>query len=185
MPDEPVVKPIAAPELAPDAAPEAAPDIAEVFATYPAPIRRKLLGIRALIFRTAAAMDGVGPLTEMLKWGEPAYLTAATKSGSTIRIGWKPSAPDRYFLSISIAVQSWSTGFERCSPTSLPLRGTGQSFSPWRTRSPNAPSHTASPWHCAIISTSEDSGPRRSVCLPIHLAAQAIRVSSLTAKCRF
>ena len=27
-------------------------------------------------------------LTETLKWGEPAYLTEATRSGSTIRLGW-------------------------------------------------------------------------------------------------
>ena len=32
-------------------------------------------------------IEGVGPLTETLKWGEPAYLTEATGSGSTIRLG--------------------------------------------------------------------------------------------------
>ena len=86
------MKPAAVPELPPDVA----PDVAEVFGTYPAAIRQKLLGVRALIFQTAAVTDGVGPLTETLKWGEAAYLTAVTKSGSTIRIGWKRSAPDRY-----------------------------------------------------------------------------------------
>ena len=36
----------------------------------------------------AAAQDaGAGPLTETLKWGEPAYLTEASGSGSTIRLG--------------------------------------------------------------------------------------------------
>ena len=43
--------------------------------------------IRALIFATAAA-EGVGSITETLKWGELAYLTSQSKSGSTIRIGW-------------------------------------------------------------------------------------------------
>ena len=37
-------------------------------------------------------MEGVGPLTETLKWGEPAHLTQATGSGSTIRLGWFRSA---------------------------------------------------------------------------------------------
>ena len=39
-----------------------------------------------LIFETAASLPAVGPITETLKWGEPAYLTTASKSGSTIRI---------------------------------------------------------------------------------------------------
>jgi hypothetical protein len=64
------------------------PDVAEAFAAFPAAVRRRLLQVRGLIFATAAQCDGVGPLTETLKWGEPAYLTAATGSGSTIRLGW-------------------------------------------------------------------------------------------------
>ncbi len=52
--------------------------------------------LRKLILETADATDGVGPITETLKWGEPAYLTSASKSGSTIRIGWKKSTPKRY-----------------------------------------------------------------------------------------
>ena len=35
----------------------------------------------------ADTTPGVGPLTETLKWGEPAYVTSATRSGSTIRLG--------------------------------------------------------------------------------------------------
>jgi hypothetical protein len=35
----------------------------------------------------AAKSDGVGSLTETLKWDEPAYLTEVTESGSTIRLG--------------------------------------------------------------------------------------------------
>lgn len=72
------------------------PAVMEAFATYPAAIRPKLLALRQLIFDTALATDGVGPIEETLKWGEPAYLTSVTGSGSTIRLGWKRSAPDRY-----------------------------------------------------------------------------------------
>lgn len=43
--------------------------------------------MRDLIFATAAKHDNVGRLTETLKWGEPAYLTDETGSGSTIRLG--------------------------------------------------------------------------------------------------
>lgn len=72
--------------------------ISAVFAAYPPAIQSHLRRLRALIIRTAATVSGVGHLTETLKWGEPAYLTEETKSGSTIRLGWKKSAPDHYAL---------------------------------------------------------------------------------------
>lgn len=67
-------------------------DVAAVFDAFPTAIGRRLRDIRGLIFKTAARLDGVGPLTETLKWGEPAYLTEASGSGTTIRLGWlRPS----------------------------------------------------------------------------------------------
>ncbi len=74
------------------------PQVAEVFDRYPPKFRRKLLALRELILETAAATEGVGELEETLKWGEPAYLTSKTKSGSTIRIDWKEKAPDQYAM---------------------------------------------------------------------------------------
>jgi hypothetical protein len=62
-------------------------EVSRAFDAFPAPIRKRLLQVRALIFATAAAHDEVGRLTETLKWGEPAYLTDETGSGSTIRLG--------------------------------------------------------------------------------------------------
>jgi len=59
------------------------------FDAFPEPARDTLLNIRSLIFQTAASNPAVGTLTETLKWGEPAYLTEETKSGSTIRLGHK------------------------------------------------------------------------------------------------
>ena len=77
-------------------APDAA--VAQVFAGYPPAPRRKLLALRQLILDTAAATPGVGEIEETLKWGEPAYVTRQSKSGSTLRIAWKKSAPTRYAL---------------------------------------------------------------------------------------
>jgi len=80
--------------------PKPAP-VAAVFDAFPTPVRKKLDRVRALIFDVAAKTEGVGPLTETLKWGEPAYLTEATKSGSTVRLGWPKSARDKaavYFI---------------------------------------------------------------------------------------
>ncbi len=74
-------------------APALPPEVAAVFAGLPQPVRQRLLEVRALVFATAAETPGVGPLTEALRWGEPAYLTAATGSGSTIRLGRPKAAP--------------------------------------------------------------------------------------------
>ena len=63
-------------------------DVTAAFAAFPERVRRRLLEVRDLVFETAADIEGVCPLTETLKWGEPAYLTEATRSGSTIRLGW-------------------------------------------------------------------------------------------------
>jgi hypothetical protein len=78
--------------------PPAEAAVADVFRSYPPLIRSKLVVLRHLIFQTAEVTDGVGPISETLKWGEPAYLTPATKAGSTIRIGWKASAPQQYAM---------------------------------------------------------------------------------------
>jgi hypothetical protein len=60
--------------------------VAAVFAGYPAGLRRKLIAVRELIFKVASDTDGVGPLTETLKWSQPSYLTVESGSGSTVRI---------------------------------------------------------------------------------------------------
>jgi Domain of unknown function (DU1801) len=75
-------------------APAMSADVAAIFAAYPAAVRAKLKAVRRLIFDIAKTTDGVAPLQETLKWGEPAYLPATPKIGSTIRLGWKRSAPD-------------------------------------------------------------------------------------------
>ena len=68
--------------------------VAEALSRYSEPVRARLLEIRETIFVVAAETKGVGPLTETLKWGEPAYLTETSKSGTTIRLGTTKSAPE-------------------------------------------------------------------------------------------
>ncbi len=65
------------------------PSVLAVFKSYPPALRTKLLALRRLILDTAAHTEGVGALQETLKWGEPAYVTAHTQSGSTVRIDRK------------------------------------------------------------------------------------------------
>ena len=72
--------------------------VAKVFEAYPSGIRKRLFALRELVFETAAATAGVGELEETLKWSEPAYVTAQSKSGSTVRLGWKRANPSQYAM---------------------------------------------------------------------------------------
>jgi hypothetical protein len=69
-----------------------------VFSAYPKPLKARLMALRRLILDTAKKTEGVGALEETLKWGQPSYLTASTKSGSTIRIGRVKASADQYAL---------------------------------------------------------------------------------------
>jgi hypothetical protein len=79
-------------------APFADTDVAETFARYPPRVRAKLLALRRLILSTAERTEGVGAVTETLKWGEPAYRASSTRMGSTVRIDWKPANPGQYAM---------------------------------------------------------------------------------------
>jgi hypothetical protein len=73
------------------------PAVQAVFDSYPPALRKKLLTLRQLILDTATSTEGVGTLNETLKWGEPAYVTAQSKSGSTVRIDRKKKS-DSYAI---------------------------------------------------------------------------------------
>lgn len=90
--------------------------VAQAFEAFPPGVRKKLLRLRELIFKVAAATPGVGELEETLKWGEPAYLTSQSQSGSTVRVGWKKSKPSQYamyFTCQTTLVDSFRTMFPR------------------------------------------------------------------------
>lgn len=70
-------------------------EVVKVFSNYPGHMHQKLMFLRQLILQTASDNEDVSPVTETLKWGKPSYLT---KSGSTIRVGWKESKPNQYVM---------------------------------------------------------------------------------------
>ncbi len=78
-----------------DAPPGIPERVTAAIAAYPEPAKSAFLTIRDIVLQAAASQPVIGPLTETLKWGEPAYLTEATNSGSTLRIAWKQANPDR------------------------------------------------------------------------------------------
>jgi hypothetical protein len=77
-------------------APNAA--VAAKFDAFPPAVRARLLALRRLIFDVARDTPGVGAITETLKWGQPAYLTAETGAGSTVRIDGRLASPGQYAL---------------------------------------------------------------------------------------
>lgn len=91
--------PLSKREITPETVtPFSSTSVARVFAKYPEQVRGSMLELRELVFQTAANTQGVGPIEEALKWGEPAYITSVTKSGSTVRMDWKPSKPEQFAL---------------------------------------------------------------------------------------
>ena len=73
----------------PDAIPET---VAATIASAPQSLQPHLHAVRDIILAAAKATN-TAPLTETLKWGQPAYLPPK-KDGTTIRLGWKPEMPD-------------------------------------------------------------------------------------------
>lgn len=96
--------------------------VAATFASYPLGVRKKLMSLRELIFDVAARSEGVGALEETLKWGEPAYITAASKSGSTIRIAWKKARPTRYAMYFNCQT-TLVDAFKTMFPTAFKFEG--------------------------------------------------------------
>ena len=96
--------------------------VANVFESYPPPMRKKLMALRQLIFQTAASTKGVGKIEETLKWGEPAYVTSETKSGSPVRIAWKRNAPEQYAMYFQCQTTLVDT-FKTVFPTELKYEG--------------------------------------------------------------
>lgn len=71
------------------APPFADPGVEAAFAAFPEAFRERLLALRALIHETAD-----GPLTESLKWGQPAWRPVTGKAGTTVRVGIPKGAAD-------------------------------------------------------------------------------------------
>jgi hypothetical protein len=98
------------------------PGVEAVFRAYPKPLKARLLALRRLILDTARVTKGVGALQETLKWGQPSYLTAETKSGSTIRIDQVKSADNQYAVYFHCQTDLVET-FRQLYPTELSYGG--------------------------------------------------------------
>lgn len=71
------------------------PDFETRMASYPKGIWEKMQELRTLVLESAKETGEIERLGEMLKWGEPSFLTP---QGSTLRMDWKEKTPDQYAL---------------------------------------------------------------------------------------
>jgi hypothetical protein len=88
-------------------------DVQDKFAGYPEDVRSSLHRLRKLIMQVARELD-LGDIAESLKWGEPSY---SVKSGSPIRMDWKPNTPQHYYLFFHCQTQLVDTFRELYSDT--------------------------------------------------------------------
>lgn len=78
--------------------PFSSPDVAAAFDAAAPDALQGMLDLRALIFDVAQDQPQIGDVQEALRWGQPAYLTPQTKSGSTVRIGTPKSGGFALFV---------------------------------------------------------------------------------------
>jgi Domain of unknown function (DU1801) len=74
------------------------PAVQAVFDSYPPAPRQRLLQLRDLIFDAARTIAAHSPLIETLKWGQPSYLPAKPRIGTTVRIDALKGSDDGYAL---------------------------------------------------------------------------------------
>lgn len=60
--------------------------VQQVFEHYDDPVRKRLLALRDMILDEAARHPEIGEVRETLKWGQPSYLPARPRIGTTLRI---------------------------------------------------------------------------------------------------
>ncbi|MFW2513849.1 hypothetical protein ACNI3K_08745 [Demequina sp. SO4-13] len=67
-------------------APPLAPEVEAAIADYPRPVSDRIVELRGLVWEVAAAEPAIGRVIETLKWGQPSYLPAQPRTGTTVRI---------------------------------------------------------------------------------------------------
>ncbi|MDC0737620.1 DUF1801 domain-containing protein [Cognatishimia sp. SS12] len=72
--------------------PALTPDLDATFHAYPPEARAGLLLLRQLIFEEANTLPQIGPLAEVLRWGQPSYITPKRRAATPLRLGTHKSA---------------------------------------------------------------------------------------------
>lgn len=72
-------------------------DVAKIIRLWTAQARDQFTSIRQTIHLVADRAE-VGDLLETLKWGQPSWLPAKPRIGTTLRCNWVPALPHRLSL---------------------------------------------------------------------------------------
>lgn len=96
----------------------ASSDVAMTFGGFDSTVQPVLLALRDLIFETARNDPQIGPIEEALRWGQPAYLTPVTKSGTTLRLGQSRTGTPALFVHCQTSlVSDYKVAFPNRSDT--------------------------------------------------------------------
>ena len=93
-----------------DTIPEMSERVTTAMSGWPGPAQTKFSDLRQIAFQTAARFPETGGLTETLKWGEPSYAPAKPRTGTAVRIAWKPKAPNAISLFVNCQtslIETW------------------------------------------------------------------------------
>ena len=74
------------------------PSVAAAFGAFPVDILTGLQQLRELIFQVASETSGIVQLQETLKWGQPSYMPATARIGTTIRLGAPKNTPGKFAM---------------------------------------------------------------------------------------
>ena len=89
-------------------------NVGRAFEAIPLNERAQLLRVREMIFEVAKDDADIGEIVEDLRWGEPAYLTPLSKSGTTVRLGIERASqkPAMFFNCQTTLVEEFRHAFE-------------------------------------------------------------------------
>ena len=74
------------------------PVIEEAISAHGPKVQKVLRELHHLVHATARKLEGVGTVSDALRWGQPSFLTLETGSGSTIRMDGLRDDPSRVAL---------------------------------------------------------------------------------------
>ena len=93
------------------------PEVARAFDLLPVALRPPLDRLRALIFAVAET-QAAGPITETLRWGEPAYIAP---KGATLRLGQANTGEAALFVTCTTTLID---DFRPVAPAGMRFEGT-------------------------------------------------------------
>ncbi|MCV9941015.1 DUF1801 domain-containing protein [Boseaceae bacterium BT-24-1] len=92
------------------------------FRSLPESLRSPMLRLRQMILDVAAGSPDIGPLTETLKWGEPAWLPERPGTGTTVRADALKGSATHYALYVHCQTSLIET-FRRHYPAQFSYEG--------------------------------------------------------------